>query len=302
MTNPLVTVITPTYNAARWLPDTIASILGQDYPHMEYLILDDGSTDNTQEVLSRYGSDKRLRRFHHPNMGEVRSINKGYEQSYGSLLGVVSADDPIAEKDWLSRIVESAQRCPEALVFYPDFYLTDKDNRIITPVITREWDYDYMVSHHHCTPGCGAAMRREVLEKVGFRNPDPSLRWVADLEYWLRVGRVGPMVRVPYLLANHRRHPDQLTLKMQGRAMAAQHIYLYETYFAQVGLPPRIVGLRDQAMAHTYLTCAYVCPGNYVSMAKYLTMALRAWPPIIKDIGPLALSKGVKLFSHTKGS
>lgn len=313
MDKPLVTIITPTYNAAHWLPETVRSILSQDYPHLEYLVYDDGSTDNTQAVLAEFLPDPRLRVYRHENIGEVKSINRGFREARGELLGNISADDPLLSRSAISLMVREAQRSPETLVFYPDFHLIDAHGDLIQRVITREWDYEYMVSHHHCTPGPGALMRRSLLETVGYRNPDPKLRWVADLEYWLRVGLVGKMQKVPYFLATHRRHPEQLTTKMRGKAMAQQHLYVYECFFQGLCVRPQdtkpkpdhvhqaLWKLRGQAWAYTYLTCAYVSPGDYASMAKYLWLAVRSHPPIIKDIGPLLLSKGVQVFSHTKG-
>src|SRR6476620_5979365 len=78
---PLVTFITPTYNAAHFLPETIDSILVQTYPNIEYIVLDDGSTDNTVEILKSYGD--RIMWESHPNMGETRTINKGYSMAKG---------------------------------------------------------------------------------------------------------------------------------------------------------------------------------------------------------------------------
>ena len=104
------------------------------------------------------------------------------------------------------------------------------------------------------------------------------------------------MKRVPYIGAMHRRHPEQLTLKMQGKAMARQHIYLYERFFSQIDTSPEIQRLKPEAMAYTYLTCAYVSR-DWPSRMKYLAKAIQSYPPISREIGPLALTKGVQLFS-----
>lgn len=299
MDKPLVTIITPTHNAARWLPETVESILLQDYPHLEYIILDDGSTDTTQSKLDKYRSDPRVHIFYHPNMGEVLTINKGYQLSHGLLVGNISADDPLFRSSAISQIVEASNANPDALVFYPDFWLTDAKGALLQPIRTREWSYEYMITHHHCTPGPGALLRRKVFDLIGLRNPDPGIRWVADLEYWLRIGQIGPMQRVPHLLATHRRHPEQLTLKMQGRDMAQQHILLYTHLFERLRRNEHLLAdqsLTDwlnksipQGWAYTYLTCAYVCPRDYRAMAYYLIKALRAYPPIVKDIAPLLI-------------
>src|SRR4051812_39582335 len=90
---PLVTVITPTYNRADYLPETIASVLGQDYVNFEYIVLDDGSKDDTVSLLKRY--DGRLTWYTHPNMGEARTVNKGWGMARGDFVVTVNSDDPV---------------------------------------------------------------------------------------------------------------------------------------------------------------------------------------------------------------
>ncbi len=89
---PLVSVVTAAYNRASFLPETIESILSQSYPNIEYIVLDDGSADNTREVLARY--DGRIRWESHPNMGESLTVNKGWNMARGDLVMTVNSDDP----------------------------------------------------------------------------------------------------------------------------------------------------------------------------------------------------------------
>ena len=80
---PLVSVITPTYNRADdFLRETVESVLAQDYPNFEYLILDDGSSDNTRELIESI-NDPRIKYEYHDNMGVVRTVNKGFQHSPG---------------------------------------------------------------------------------------------------------------------------------------------------------------------------------------------------------------------------
>lgn len=86
-----VTIITPTYNRADLLPETIESVLGQDYQNIEYIVLDDGSKGDTPRVLQRYAGKVRVER--HPNMGETLTVNKGFELATGDVVCVVKPDD-----------------------------------------------------------------------------------------------------------------------------------------------------------------------------------------------------------------
>ena len=101
---PLVSIVTPTYNQAEYLAETIESVLAQDYPNIEYIVLDDGSTDSTPEVLNRYSG--RVRWERHDNMGQARTLNKGWAMSRGEFIGYLSSDDLLLP-DAISKLVET---------------------------------------------------------------------------------------------------------------------------------------------------------------------------------------------------
>jgi glycosyltransferase involved in cell wall biosynthesis len=98
----LVTIITPAYNRANYLDETIQSILNQDYPNLEYIVLDDGSKDNTVEVLKKYRG--RIIWETHPNIGETRTVNKGLSMAHGDIIGIVNSDDPLLPGAVASRL------------------------------------------------------------------------------------------------------------------------------------------------------------------------------------------------------
>ena len=98
MPQPLVTVVTPTYNAASYLAETIESVLAQTYAHIEYIVLDDGSTDDTLRVLKQY--DGRLHWETQPNMGEALTVNKGWDMARGEDVVIVNADDRRSPARW----------------------------------------------------------------------------------------------------------------------------------------------------------------------------------------------------------
>ena len=123
---PTVSIVTPAYNQADYLAETIDSVLAQDYPNLEYLVLDDGSTDTTPEVLQRY--DGRLNWERHANMGQSSTLNKGWSQARGTYLGYLSSDDRLLPHA-VSRLVDALDSHPEVSVVYCDFNLIDKHGR-----------------------------------------------------------------------------------------------------------------------------------------------------------------------------
>ncbi len=254
--DPWVTIITPTYNRASYLEETIDSILGQDYPHIDYLVLDDGSTDNTRELLQRY--EGRLRWQSHPNMGEHRTVNKGFSLARGKYVAVVNSDDPL-RPEAIRAAVGILEARPELLVAYPDWDMVDSSNRVVRTVCVPEYDYRQMVEYHQCLVGPGAVIRRVAIERVRGRNPE--YRFVADLDFWLRVGLLGPMAKVPAALATWRTHGGSATHEQRGRAMAAEHIKVIDTFFGRRDLPRDIQRLRRRAMSWAHYTAA-LCAGD----------------------------------------
>lgn len=243
---PLVTIITPAYNLAPYLPETIESVLNQDYPNIEYIVLDDGSKDNTCEVLARYTG--RIHWETHENMGEARTVNKGWKMAKGDYVVVVNADDPIYPS-MISKLVRYMEDHPDVLVLYPDWHGIDEKSNVL--FYNRTWDYDYakMLSQAGCVPGPGTMIRRRALELEGERNT--NYRYVTDLEFWLRMGLHGPFARYPEALATHRTHPDSSGVVFKP-AVGKEIIHMMAKFFENPNLPPHIRALYKPATASAY--------------------------------------------------
>src|SRR5437764_1366886 len=117
-TFPLASVVVPTFNRANFLEETIDSILSQNYPNLEVIILDDGSTDDTAETLARYRDRVVVER--HENIGETATVNKGFKLARGEYVCVVNSDDPILPGLIRAGVI-ALERNPEALAAYPDW-------------------------------------------------------------------------------------------------------------------------------------------------------------------------------------
>lgn len=250
---PLVSVITPTYNRASYLPETIESVLSQDYPNFEYIVLDDGSQDNTIEVLKQY--DNRIIWESHPNMGETRTVNKGFSMAKGEFFVVVNSDDPILP-GLLTKTVAMMQAQPELLVVYPDWITIDQDSNEIERLPTPDYDYLTMLRTHYCNPGGGAVIRRRAYELEGGR--DPQFTYVGDYDYWLRVGLHGPFARLPEYLATFRVHPDSATQSAKGEKMGKEHVTMLKALFRRKDLPPEVRAIKAEAMSIGYLVAANI--------------------------------------------
>jgi glycosyltransferase involved in cell wall biosynthesis len=131
-TRPLVTALINTYNYGRYLSLAINSVLNQTYPNIEIIVVDDGSTDHTPEVLAQYSG--RLRAIRTENGGQGHAFNIGIAQARGDLLMMLDADDLwLPEK--VERMVELAIKCPQAAMLYHRFQNIDANNRAYGPAL-----------------------------------------------------------------------------------------------------------------------------------------------------------------------
>jgi len=196
-----VSVVIPAYNQAQYLAQAIDSVLSQSHSQVELIVLDDGSTDDTRNVLERYES--RLRWEFHPNMGQAATLNRGWGMCGGEILGYLSADDEL-HPEAAARAVALLDARQELVACYCDFTLFDEHSRPWRAVRTPDFNYAEMVIDAVCPPGPGAFFRRSAFERCGGWNP--ALRRIPDFEFWLRLGLLGPFQRIPEVLARYRVH------------------------------------------------------------------------------------------------
>jgi glycosyltransferase involved in cell wall biosynthesis len=203
---PLVSIVTPTYNMGRFLPETIESVLSQDYPNIEYIVMDGASTDNTLDVLRRY--EGRLQWFSEKDRGQSDAINKGFLRSRGEIFTFLNSDDTYLPGA-VSRAVEAFLKHPEAGVVYGDAYYTAEDNSIIRQYPVDPYDYHRLGTLCHiCQPA--AFLRAEAFRQAGML--DTNLHLTLDYDLWLKISERWPMVKIDHFLANSRMWADNKTL------------------------------------------------------------------------------------------
>ena len=222
----LVSIITPTFNQAGFLRETIESVLGQDYPHIEHLVIDDGSTDETRSVLESFGS--RLRWWSRPNRGQTPTINEGFEACRGEVVTWLNSDDTLLPGA-VSWAVSALARQAEAGVVFGDTLFTRSDGSPLNRTTARPFDYEtFVVECHNPIPQCSSFIRRSLLEETG--PLDPAFYYFMDWDLWLRAGLRRPIVYEPVLLSTYRLHPESKTVA-QARRSAPELEYMYRKYF-----------------------------------------------------------------------
>jgi glycosyltransferase involved in cell wall biosynthesis len=281
---PLVSVLTAAYNAEPYIRETIESVLQQGYGAIEYIVVDDGSTDGTASILRDYAARDRLRLIEQANRGEAAALNRAFQEATGDFILALSADDLIRPQ--LLEQAVAALRDDEGLgAVYPDWDTIDDASNVIAVVRPREYSYEAMLVQHMCLPGPGTVIRRKALEGQVFR--DPAYRFKGDFDLWLRIGLNWRLRRLPGRLAAWRRHPAGATKAGRGRQMAGEHIALIAAAFDRAGNQPALTRRRDLAfsVAH-YAAGLHALHSPEVAGKEHMWESLRLAPVWPADFHP----------------
>jgi hypothetical protein len=216
---PRITVVTPSLNQGRYLEAAIQSVLSQDYPHLEYIIHDGGSTDGSVEILRRYESH--LSRLEiEPDAGPADAVNRGFAMATGDILAWLNADD-LYTPGALHAVAEVFMRRPETQLVYGEGWYVDETGDRIEPCrfVRRRFEHRYLLNRDPILQP--AAFWRHLLwEKAG--PLDASLRWVFDWEWFIRAYELAAFHYLPRYLACYRVQPDSLT-RTGGLARQLEH-------------------------------------------------------------------------------
>jgi len=268
---PLVTVITPTYNCAPFIEETIESVLSQDYENIEYYVSDDGSIDNTWELLSEY--DDRLNLERHLNIGEQRTFNRLVSKVKGKYFMFVNADDPLLPGA-ISALVDFMEKHPDTVCAYPDWNSINEDSLFRAYIKSREYDFKYMVRHHTCLPSVGSIFRSRF---ISYR--DVSFKWLGDFDFWLRLGLAGNMARVPITLATWRHRKGQAS-EGKNDERAVEHIRIMQKFYSLPDITPELLALKREAICWSYLVAAGVSKNKW-RLINYIYRGLRSYPWVL---------------------
>jgi glycosyltransferase involved in cell wall biosynthesis len=208
-TSPLISIVTPSYNQARFLEKTILSVLDQDYPHIEYLIADGGSTDGSTDLIKKYS--KRLTWWvSEKDSGQAEAINKGFARAKGEYIAWINSDDYYMPGA-ISAAVKALTTHPQAGFVFGNVRVVDKSEKILNNLTYGNWGLVDLMSFHIIGQP-GVFMRRSVLEKAGYL--DQTYHFMLDHHLWIRLAQITGMQYVPSLWASAHYHEDCKNLAM----------------------------------------------------------------------------------------
>ena len=254
---PVVSVVIPCLNRAGFLRPTIDSVLCQDYPNIECVVVDGGSTDGTLEILPSY--EGRIKWISEPDRGPPDAINKGWRMCGGDILAWLNADDLWAPGA-VSAAVAHLQKRAEVDVVYGDCGTIDQYGNHVDTVRIRDWDLEFAVTYcDHIIFQAASFIRRSILERVGWLYP----KLCHDHELWLRISLAGgKLEHIPVLLAYARDHADNLGYRWD--IVAPLKLSITENFFANPSVPDRLFRLRNRAISNAHLRgIDYVFLGHF---------------------------------------
>jgi hypothetical protein len=238
---PLVSIVTPSYNQGRYIEETIQSVLNQDYPNLEYIVVDGGSSDNTIEILKKY--EGRLTWMSEKDRGQADAINKGFHMAKGEIVAWLNSDDTYLPGA-VCKSVQYLEAHPEVGMLYGEGYHIDEDGEVIERYYTEPFDYHRLSELCFiCQPT--VFLRAEVVRTIG--PLDITLDYCLDYEYWMRIAK---RFRIAYLdkyLANSRLYLDTKTLSKRVE-VHQETLQVVKRHYGRV--PMRWIN----AYAHVYLT------------------------------------------------
>jgi glycosyltransferase involved in cell wall biosynthesis len=211
--SPLVTIVTPSFNQAAFLERTICSVLAQTYPHIQYIVMDGGSTDESLATIKKYR--KEISYFvSQKDQGQTDAINKGFSLAKGEILGWLNADDTYLPQA-VSRAVECLQSDPSLGMVYGDAHYIDENDHIIGRFPSAQTDFTRLKRGYVHIPQQSAFFRADLWKQVG--PLDPSFYFAMDYDLWVRLAKISRIKFVPEVWANFRLHSDAKTITADDR-------------------------------------------------------------------------------------
>lgn len=221
---PKISIITPSFNQGQFIKETIESVLNQNYPHLEYLVMDGGSTDETVKILKSYG--EKINWVSKKDRGQAAAINEGIKKSTGEIIAYLNSDDVMLPHT-LKRVADYFMSHDEAMWLTGDYSIINEKGQKIQSFVPkyktllRKLPYfnTLVVANFIIQPS--TFWKRSLTDEIGFL--DESLHLCLDFDYWLRIIKKHPLHVLPNKLSLFRIHGASKGLALYEKQFKEEH-------------------------------------------------------------------------------
>ncbi|OZN24964.1 glycosyl transferase family 2 [Actinobacillus seminis] len=250
--NKLVSVLVPAYNVSSYVREALSSVLAQTYKHLEIIVIDDGSTDNTGEILNQLAkSDTRLRIIHNEkNIGIIKTLNKGLNLAKGDYIARMDADDLIVP-DWIEKILNRMENEPHIFAMGGSLQILSSNTGKLAKIYKNGEIFQYPTEHDdiirtlpfdnpmaHPT----MVMRAEIFSRNGLRY-DEHYPKAEDYKLWLEISKIGQLANLPDVLLQYRIHENQTSSMHNQQQISTARKIRFEAanrFFEIIGLTSQL--------------------------------------------------------------
>lgn len=270
-----VSIITPSYNQAKFLEQTILSVLHQDYPDIEYIVMDGGSTDGSVEIIKKY-ADKLACWESKKDAGQADAINKGFTRASGDLVAWLNSDD-FYHPDTVNAVVKVFDDNPDAVLVYGNMLAVDENGATFNTLNYKQLTLEDLL----CFQIIGQPavfMRRSALQKTSGLNLD--FHFLLDHLLWIQIAQHGKILHVNQAWASARYHAEAKNVA-KAAEFGREAFRILETVAQDENLAPTLakVSRRARASAHR-VDARYLLDGGLPAKALAAWMrALFIYPP-----------------------
>ncbi|MEP6895451.1 MAG: glycosyltransferase family 2 protein, partial [Chloroflexota bacterium] len=296
---PLISIVTPSYNQAKYIEQTIRSVLEQDYPQIEYLVVDGKSTDDSVDIIKKYVLESgsllpvigqqavRLQSrsidwwVSEKDSGQGEGINKGLARAKGEIIAWLNSDD-IYLPGTLAKVVKAFEENPDVVMVYGDMLAVDENGQMINTLKYRQLSLQDLL----CFQIIGQPsvfFRREVLEKT--KGLDTTFHFLLDHHFWIRITQQGKILHVPQIWSAARYHAEAKN-RVKAAEFGQEAFRILAWAKSQADLAEAVSGVERRARASANRVDA-----RYLLDGGKPFSALQAWMRALFIHPPTALAR-----------